>query len=54
MPDEIIKLKKSIFVEMDKAFKKSGTSLKSLFNKIDVNQSDNIDLIEFKAMFERM
>ena len=39
---------------MDKAFKASKKSLRTLFSKVDANQSNEIDLIEFTSMFERM
>lgn len=36
---------------MDKAFAKSGKTLKNLFAKVDIDNSNQIDMIEFKAMF---
>lgn len=39
---------------METAFRKSGKSLKNLFDKIDVDNSNKIEMDEFKAMFQKM
>lgn len=41
-------------MEMNKAFKDKGKSLKGLFNRVDVDQSNEIELEEFMAMFHKM
>jgi hypothetical protein len=37
IPDDIIRMKKKIFEAMDKAFKASKKSLRTLFSKVDAN-----------------
>jgi len=49
-----LRLKKKIFMEMDKAFKQSGKTLKNLFDRVDIDNSNQIDQLEFKAMFQKM
>ena len=41
-------------MEMDKAFKQSGKTLKNLFDRVDIDNSNQIDQLEFKAMFQKM
>jgi Ca2+-binding EF-hand superfamily protein len=47
-------MKKKIYEVMDKAFKSSKKSLRTLFSKVDANQSNELDLLEFTSMFEMM
>ena len=54
IPDDVLRLKKRIFMEMQGAFNKSGKSLKNLFDRVDVDQSNQIEFDEFKLMFEKM
>lgn len=54
IPDDVLRTKKKIFMEMDKAFSQSGKSLKNLFDTIDSDKSNQIDMSEFKRMFELM
>jgi len=54
IPEEIIRLKKDIYMTISKALQQTGKSLKGIFAKVDSDQSDEIDLIEFKSMFEKM
>lgn len=50
----MLRLKKRIYQEINKAFLETKKSLKNLFDKVDVDNSNQIDLDEFKSMFERM
>jgi len=54
IPEAIIKKKKDIYTELDKAFKLTNKTLRSLFSKVDVDQSNEIELDEFSAMFQKM
>ena len=54
IPDDVLRLKKRIYQEINKAFTQTKKSLKNLFDKVDADNSSQIDLIEFKSMFERM
>jgi hypothetical protein len=47
IPEEILRLKKRIYMEMNAAFKQAGKSLKALFSKIDIDDSNKIELDEF-------
>lgn len=49
-----MRFKKRLYMEVNKGFKATGKSLKSLFSTVDVDQSDEIDLVEFTAMFVKM
>ena len=39
---------------MNAALTQAGKTIKGFFARVDVDQSDKIDLIEFKSMFEKM
>ncbi len=39
---------------MDIAFRKTGKTLKNFFAKVDIDNSNQIDIDEFKAMFQKM
>lgn len=52
--DDILKLKKEIFTKINDALKSSGRELKSLFAKVDVDNSGEIDFDEMREMFENM
>ena len=54
VPDEVLRVKKRIFAEIDTALKKGGKTLKDLFARVDVDHSNEIDLAEFRAMFQKM
>lgn len=41
-------------MEMHNAFKGMNKNLKGLFQKVDVDDSNKIDLIEFRGMFAKM
>ena len=51
IPDEVLRLKKRIYMEMHTAFTKTGKSLKNLFDRVDIDNSNQIDMEEFKGMF---
>ncbi len=54
IPDEVLRLKKRIYDKMNQAFIASGKNLKNLFDKVDLDQSNQIELDEFKNMFRSM
>lgn len=39
---------------MNNAFQKTGKSLKNLFDKVDIDNSNQIDFDEFRSMFQKM
>ena len=41
-------------MEMHTAFTKTGKSLKNLFDRVDIDNSNQIDMEEFKGMFQKM
>jgi Ca2+-binding EF-hand superfamily protein len=47
-------LKKQIYMEMNKSLVTAKKSLKGLFSRVDIDQSDKIDVKEFEAMFKKM
>jgi hypothetical protein len=51
IPEEILRLKKRIYMEMNTQFKQAGKSLKALFSKIDIDDSNKIEADEFQSMF---
>jgi Ca2+-binding EF-hand superfamily protein len=51
IPDDVLRLKKRIYVEMNKAFTSTGKSLKNLFDRVDIDNSNQIEFEEFKGMF---
>jgi Ca2+-binding EF-hand superfamily protein len=54
VPEPILRLKKRIYMEINNAFKQSGKTLRSLFSAVDVDQSNEIELDEFRAMYDKM
>jgi hypothetical protein len=51
IPDDVIRLKHRIFIEIKTALDRAGKTIDSLFNKVDVDQSHDLELNEFRALF---
>ncbi len=41
-------------MEMNKVFIQTGKTLKNLFDKVDIDNSNELEFVEFKAMFDKM
>ena len=54
VPDDIIRLKKRVFTEVNSALVKAGKRIDMLFKKVDIDGNNVIDLLELKGMFEGM
>ena len=53
--EETLKLKKKFFDQLHEAIRElEGSSIRILFNKIDTDNSGDIDADEFKMMFRKM
>ena len=47
-------MKKNLFTAMSNALAQEGKTIEGFFKRVDVDQSNRIDLVEFRAMFEKM
>ena len=54
IPDDVIRLKKRIFDEINIQLKKAGKSIDAFFRKADKDGSQEIDFDEFKLLFKNM
>jgi Ca2+-binding EF-hand superfamily protein len=54
IPDDVIRLKKRIFEEIQKALSKKGQKIDLLFRATDRNKDSGIDLNELKKLFSDM
>lgn len=54
VPEAIIRLKHRIYKEIHNALEKTKKSLRSLFSRVDIDQSNEIECDEFSAMFLKM
>ncbi len=54
IPDDVIRLKKKIFDEINIQLKKAGKTIDAFFRKADKDGSQEIDFDEFKLLFQNM
>ena len=54
IPDDVIRLKKRIFEEIQKALSKKGQKIDIIFRATDRNKDSGIDLNELKKLFSDM
>jgi Ca2+-binding EF-hand superfamily protein len=54
IPDDVIRLKKRIFEEIQKALSKKGQKIDLIFRATDRNKDSGIDLNELKKLFSDM
>lgn len=52
--DDVIRLKKRVFEEINLALKKNGKSLESFFSSADLDNSNEITIDEFRTLFRNM
>ncbi len=52
--DDVIRLKKRVFEEVNLALKKQGKTLESFFNRADLDNSNEITIDEFRTLFRNM
>lgn len=54
VPEAIIRLKHKIYKEIHTALTQHKKTLRSLFSRVDIDQSNEIEVDEFNAMFQKM
>lgn len=54
IPEEVIRLKKRIFTQINDSMLKYKKSFKEFFYNIDIDESNQIDIQEFMGLFQKM
>jgi EF hand len=52
--DDVIRLKKRVFEEVNVALKKNGKTLESFFMRADLDGNNEITIDEFRTLFKNM
>ena len=52
--DDVIRLKKRVFEEVNLQLKKNGKTLESFFKRADLDNSNSIGIDEFRNLFRNM